>query len=291
SCEQILGCKINFSNANLLDFDQLCEVFKNNKIEAVIHFAGLKSVGESVANPLHYYNNNICGTINLLRAMEKYGVNKIVFSSSATVYGVPQYLPIDEDHPAGNCSNPYGLTKYFNEIIIRDHMKSVNGSYIHLRYFNPVGASESGRIGESPNGIPNNLFPFISDVAVGKLPLVNVYGDDYDTIDGTGVRDYIHIVDLAKGHTQAIKFILSTGCIFNLGTGKGYSVLEVIKVYESVCGRKIPFKVIGRRPGDVACCYADNTLAKKKLKWSPQYDLHKMCKGLYLLYVGEDSWN
>ncbi|KAF1744928.1 hypothetical protein MXB_3040, partial [Myxobolus squamalis] len=239
----------NFSNSTKECITQ-CEKIVGKSIKSVF-----KSVGESVEFPLRYYHNNITGSINLLRAMQEFKVSKIVFSSSATVYGSPKYLPIDESHPIGDCSNPYGITKFFIEKIIEDHIKSINGSYIHLRYFNPVGASESGIIGETPTGVPNNLFPYIADVAAGQRPEINVFGDDYDTIDGTGVRDYIHIVDLAKGHTQAIKLITSTCAIqkvYNLGTGQGYSVIQVIEAYEKACGKPIPYRIVGRRPGDVA---------------------------------------
>lgn len=269
---------------DLLDEKELEKVFKENKIEAVIHFAGLKAVGESVEIPLKYYHNNITGTINLCSIMEKYNVKKMVFSSSATVYGMNNVSPLTEDMPLSS-TNPYGSTKVIIEQILRDIYRSDNQWGISLlRYFNPIGAHESGRIGEAPNGIPNNLMPYITQVAVGKRDKLSIYGDDYDTHDGTGVRDYIHVVDLAKGHLMALKKVFQCHGVeaYNLGTGIGYSVLDVVKNFEKATGRIIPYMITQRRPGDIAACYADPTKANKELGWKAEKDLQDMCR---------DSWN
>ena len=283
--EQITGKKLKFYEVDLLDQPKVKEIFDNEDIEAVIHFAGLKAVGESVAKPLEYYYNNITGTLVLCDVMRKHGVKKIIFSSSATVYGDPAFVPITEDCPKGQCTNPYGQTKSMLEQILTDIQKAdPEWTVILLRYFNPVGAHESGMIGEDPAGIPNNLMPYIAKVAVGKLEKVHVFGNDYPTPDGTGVRDYIHVVDLARGHVCAIRK-LETGCglfICNLGTGKGYSVLDVIHAFSKACGKEIPYVIDPRRPGDIAECYADPTKAKNELGWVAEYGIEEMCA---------DSWN
>ncbi|HEY8443761.1 MAG TPA: UDP-glucose 4-epimerase GalE [Clostridia bacterium] len=280
----ITGKEVKFYQVDLLDKEELEKVFKENSITDVIHFAGLKAVGESVSIPLTYYHNNITGTIYLLEAMRKYGVKNIVFSSSATVYGVPKSAPIKEDAPLG-ATNPYGRTKLFIEHILQDLYKADPSFNIAiLRYFNPIGAHESGLIGEDPNGIPNNLVPYITQVAVGRLEKLRIFGNDYPTHDGTGVRDYIHVVDLALGHLAALKKLASNPgvVIYNLGTGKGYSVLDVVNAFSQVVGRPIPYEFAPRRPGDVAVTYADPSLAKKELGWEAKFDLMKMC---------QDSWN
>jgi UDP-glucose 4-epimerase len=272
-----------FYEADLLDKEALNTIFAENEIEAVIHFAGLKAVGESVNLPLWYYDNNITGTIRLCEVMKEHGVKKLVFSSSATVYGMPERVPIDEECSLG-ATNPYGRTKQMIEEILRDlHVSDHEWSVALLRYFNPIGAHKSGRIGEDPNGIPNNLLPYISQVAVGKLSELSVFGNDYPTPDGTGVRDYIHVVDLAAGHLRALEKILeSTGTeAYNLGTGNGYSVLEVMAAFEKVSGKSIPYKMDARRPGDIGVCYADPTKAKLELGWSASRGIEEMC---------EDSW-
>ncbi|HEY8424366.1 MAG TPA: UDP-glucose 4-epimerase GalE [Clostridia bacterium] len=280
----ITGKEVKFYKTDLLDKEGLEKVFSENQITAVIHFAGLKAVGESVAIPLKYYHNNITGTIYLLQAMQKFGVKNIVFSSSATVYGVPETVPIKEDAPLG-ATNPYGRTKLFIEYILKDaHIADPSLNVAILRYFNPIGAHESGLIGEDPNGIPNNLVPYITQVAVGRLEKLKIFGNDYPTIDGTGVRDYIHVVDLALGHIAALKKLKTNPgvVIYNLGTGKGYSVLEVVNAFSQVVGKPIPYEFAPRRPGDVAASFADPTLAKQELGWEAKYDLMKMC---------QDSWN
>ena len=252
--------------------------------DAVIHFAGLKAVGESVAKPWEYYNNNITGTLVLVDVMKKHGCKNIIFSSSATIYGDPAFIPITEECPKGICTNPYGWTKSMLEQILTDIEKSdPEWSVCILRYFNPIGAHESGRIGEDPNGIPNNLMPYIAQVAIGKLPCLSVFGDDYDTHDGTGVRDYIHVVDLAVGHVKALKKIEEKAgvCVYNLGTGNGYSVLDMVKAFSKACGHDLPYKILDRRPGDVAMCYADPAKAKAELGWEAVRGLDEMC---------EDSW-
>lgn len=283
--EEITGKKVTFYEVDILDREGLCRIFETEKIESVIHFAGLKAVGESVAKPLEYYHNNITGTLILCDVMRTYGVKNIVFSSSATVYGTPAFIPITEECPKGVCTNPYGWTKSMLEQILTDlHTADPEWKVILLRYFNPIGAHESGRIGEDPKGIPNNLVPYITQVAVGKLESLGVFGDDYDTHDGTGVRDYIHVVDLAIGHVKAIEKMnkIHDGVlVYNLGTGIGYSVLDIVKGFEKAVGRPIPYVIKERRPGDIATCYADPSLAEKELGWKAVRDLNKMC---------EDSW-
>ena len=282
--KEITGKDFKVYAVDLLDRDGLDKVFFENDIQAVIHFAGLKAVGESVAVPLKYYYNNITGTIILCEVMQKHGIKKIVFSSSATVYGKPESVPIREDFPLGP-TNPYGRTKYMIEEILRDvYVADDEWSVILLRYFNPIGAHESGIIGEDPNGIPNNLMPYITQVAVGKREKLYVFGNDYDTHDGTGVRDYIHVVDLAKGHLKALeKAMKDKGVeVYNLGTGVGYSVLDVANTFERVNGVKIPYVITDRRPGDVDKCYADPTKAHKELGWKAEKNLEDMCR---------DSWN
>ncbi|QSB49343.1 UDP-glucose 4-epimerase GalE [Parageobacillus toebii] len=277
---EITGKEFPIYNVDLLEKDELEIVFSKHPIEAVIHFAGLKAVGESVAIPLRYYHNNITGTLMLCEVMQAYGVKKIVFSSSATVYGTPERVPISEDFPL-QATNPYGRTKLMIEEILRDLYVSDNEwSIALLRYFNPIGAHPSGRIGEDPNGIPNNLMPYITQVAVGKLPELRVFGNDYPTVDGTGVRDYIHVVDLAIGHVKALEKVMNTTGVeaYNLGTGRGYSVLELVSAFEKVTGIKIPYKIVDRRPGDVAICYADPTKAKEELGWVATRGIEEMCR-------------
>lgn len=286
SCEEslkrvkkITGADFDFYKVDLLDYDATNKVFEENKFDAVIHFAGLKAVGESVAIPLRYYHNNITGTLNLCDIMSKHGVKKLVFSSSATVYGDPATVPITEDFPL-HTTNPYGSTKLMIENILRDLYVSDNEWDIALlRYFNPVGAHESGLIGEDPNGIPNNLVPYISRVAVGTLECLSVFGDDYDTPDGTGVRDYIHVVDLADAHVKAVKKISdSVGVVtYNIGTGTGYSVLDMVKAFSKACGHPVKYKIAPRRPGDIAVCYADPTKAKNELGFEAKKTLDDMC--------------
>ena len=278
--KEITGKEISFYQVDILNRKDLEKVFAENKIDAVIHFAGLKAVGESVQIPLHYYHNNITGTLILCEVMNQYGVNKLVFSSSATVYGVPESVPISETFPLGS-TNPYGRSKLMIEEILRDlHIANPNWSISLLRYFNPIGAHESGRIGEDPNGIPNNLMPYITQVAVGKLKELNVFGNNYPTIDGTGVRDYIHVVDLAKGHLKALDKVLTNPGIdaYNLGTGKGYSVLEIVDAFEKASGKKVPYKIVEPRPGDVASCYADPTKAREELGWVAEKGIEDMCR-------------
>ena len=281
--ERITGQPIKFYELDLLDIEKLQKVFEVEEIDAVIHFAGLKAVGESCVMPLVYYDNNLVGTINLLKCMNKYNVKNLVFSSSATVYGEPKKVPITEKFPL-SVSNPYGRTKLIIEDIIRDiYTSDSSWNMIVLRYFNPIGAHESGEIGESPNGIPNNLLPYVAQVAAGVLDKVKVFGDDYDTKDGTGVRDYIHVVDLAIGHIAAIKKLLTQpGLVtYNLGTGEGYSVLELISSFSKVCGRPIPYEVVQRRAGDIPVCYADSSKAYRELGWKATRGIEKMC---------EDAW-
>lgn len=280
---EITGKSFPFYQVDLFNEHELEKVFIENEIEAVIHFAGLKAVGESVRLPLRYYHNNICSTINLLNIMKKYDVNRMVFSSSATVYGMPERVPISEDFPL-NALNPYGRTKLMIEEILTDLYKSDhNWSIALLRYFNPIGAHKSGMIGEDPNGVPNNLMPFITQVAVGKLPELSVFGNDYPTADGTGIRDYIHVVDLAKGHLKALEKVSSSQGIeaYNLGTGKGYSVLKLIEAFEEATGVRVPYKVVAPRSGDAAICFADASKAKQELDWVAEKGLYEMCK---------DSW-
>ncbi len=281
---QITGKKVPFYKADILDRAGMDEVFEKESIDSVIHFAGLKAVGESVAKPLEYYHNNITGTLLLCDVMRAHNVKNIIFSSSATVYGDPAFIPITEDCPKGKITNPYGQTKSMLEQILTDlHVADPEWNVVLLRYFNPIGAHESGLIGEDPKGIPNNLLPYIAQVAVGKLACLGVFGDDYDTPDGTGVRDYIHVVDLAKGHVKALKKIedKSGVNIYNLGTGNGYSVLQVLKAFEKACGKTIPYAIKPRRPGDIATCYADASKAKAELGWEAEYDIERMCA---------DSW-
>ncbi|MDY5014522.1 MAG: UDP-glucose 4-epimerase GalE [Eubacteriales bacterium] len=282
--EKITGQTVKFYKEDILNEEKLSAIFEYERPEAVIHFAALKAVGESVAKPLAYYTNNITGTLTLLRVMDAHNVRTIVFSSSATVYGDPATVPIREDFPL-SATNPYGQTKLMNEQILRDLYRANNAWKIALlRYFNPVGAHKSGLIGEDPAGIPNNLTPYITQVAMGKRECLSVFGDDYDTPDGTGVRDYIHVVDLALGHIAAVeKLAQMDGGVLtvNLGTGRGYSVLEMVKMFEEVSGKKIPYKITPRRPGDIATCYADPSLAEELLGWKAQRGLREMC---------EDSW-
>lgn len=282
-CE-ITGKRPKFYNADMRDYESLRPVFSENSIDAVIHFAGLKAVGESVAKPWEYYNNNIVGTLNLLRAMKEYGVKKFVFSSSATVYGDPAIIPITEECPLGTTTNPYGETKKMLERILSDFQKANPDWHVMLlRYFNPIGAHESGLIGEEPNGIPNNLMPYIMQVVVGKLPYLRVFGNDYNTHDGTGVRDYIHVVDLAKGHVAVMKkFEAEPGVyIYNLGTGIGYSVLDIVHAFEKANDIQVPYQIVERRPGDIDACYSDPSKAEKELGWKALYDIEKMCKDSY----------
>ncbi len=279
--KEITKKDLKFYKADILDKKALKDVFEQESIDACIHFAGLKAVGESVEKPWEYYHNNISGTLNLLEVMKEYGVKDIIFSSSATVYGTPQFVPITEKCPKGQCTNPYGWTKSMLEQILID-IQAADNEYnvILLRYFNPIGAHKSGLIGEDPKGIPNNLMPYITQVAVGKLDKLGVFGDDYDTPDGTGVRDYIHVCDLAKGHVAAISK-LKEKCglkTYNLGTGVGYSVLDIIKNFEKANGVKIPYEIKARRAGDIDKCYADASLAKKELGWQAQYGIYDMCK-------------
>lgn len=282
--KKITGKDFAFYEADMLDYTATDKIFAEQDIDSVIHFAGLKAVGESCAKPLEYYHNNIDGTITLLRIMREHGCKKIVFSSSATVYGMNNPIPYIETYPT-SATNPYGYTKVMIEQILTDISKADSEwSVALLRYFNPIGAHESGLIGENPNGIPNNLMPYIAQVAVGKLPCLNVFGDDYDTVDGTGVRDYIHVVDLARGHLCAVKYVMEhTGTeAVNLGTGKGTSVLELVHAFEKACGKEIAYKITDRRPGDIAVCYANTDKAKKVFGWEAEYGIDKMC---------EDSWN
>ena len=282
--EQITGKKVKFYEVDLLDQPALKDVFDKETIESVIHFAGLKAVGESVHKPLEYYHNNITGTLILCDEMRKHGVKDIVFSSSATVYGDPAEIPITEHCPKGEITNPYGRTKGMLEQILTDlHTADDEWNVVLLRYFNPIGAHESGLIGEDPKGIPNNLVPYIAQVAVGKLEYLNVFGNDYDTPDGTGVRDYIHVVDLAKGHVKAVKKLTDKEgvSIYNLGTGVGYSVLDVLHAYEKACGKTLKYEIKPRRDGDVAVCYSDSPKAKKELGWVAEKGIEEMCA---------DSW-
>ncbi len=281
--EKITGKRPKLYVCDLLDLEAARKVFAENDIDSVIHFAGLKAVGESVAQPLRYYSHNFGANFNLISAMKEYGVGTIVFSSSATVYGSPESVPIREDFPLST-TNPYGETKLVGERMLRDicnagELKSVS----ILRYFNPIGAHESGLIGEDPKGIPNNLLPYISQTVIGKLEKLNVFGDDYPTHDGTGVRDYIHVVDLARAHLKALDRATSvTGTeYYNIGTGIGYSVFDIVKAFEKACGKKVPYVVVDRRPGDIAECYADPALAKEKLGWQAEFGIERMCEDTY----------
>ena len=282
---EIIGKQIPFYKADIRDAEALTKVFEAEKPDAVIHFAGLKAVGESVSKPLEYYHNNMTGTFILLDVMRNHGCKNIIFSSSATVYGDPAIIPITEACPKGHCTNPYGQTKSMLEEVLMDVQKADNEwNVVILRYFNPIGAHQSGRIGENPNGIPNNLMPYITQVAIGRRPELGVFGDDYDTHDGTGVRDYIHVCDLAAGHVSALKAI-QRNCglgIYNLGTGHGYSVLDVVKAFEKANGVPVKYSIKPRRPGDIATCYCDPTKAKDELGWEAQYGIEEMCR---------DSWN
>lgn len=281
--KEISGIMPKFIKADVRDDEALDLVFKNNKIDAVIHFAGLKAVGESTEKPLDYYENNVCGAICLIKAMKRHGVKSLVFSSSATVYGTPPSVPIREDFPL-QTANPYGRTKLMIEEILRDfHLSDPSWSIAILRYFNPTGAHSSGLMGEDPNGIPNNLTPYITQVAIGKLKELQVFGNDYPTKDGTGVRDYIHVVDLAEGHVKALEKLAKGSGLFtyNLGTGNGYSVLDMVKAFEKASDKKIPYKIALRRSGDIAECFADPALAASELNWKTRYGLEEMAR---------DSW-
>ncbi len=281
--KKITGKDFPFYKVDMLDIDAMEQAFKDHKFDSVIHFAGLKAVGESTQIPITYYHNNITGTLNLLMLMEKYDVNNIVFSSSATVYGTPKTVPIREDFPRST-TNPYGSTKLMIEDILTDVTKAnPKLSVSLLRYFNPIGAHESGTMGEDPKGIPNNLLPYITQVAVGKLKELSVFGNDYDTVDGTGVRDYIHVVDLACGHVKTVEnCTYKPGVhIYNLGTGNGYSVLQIVEAFKKASGADVPYKIVDRRPGDIAECFADPAKAKAELGWEAQYGIERMCT---------DSW-
>ena len=283
--EEITGKKVKFYEADILDVEAMEKIFSEEKIDAVIHFAGLKAVGESVEKPLEYYHNNITGTLNLCGVMRAHGVKNIIFSSSATVYGDPAFIPITEDCPKGSPTNPYGWTKSMIEQILMDLQKAdPEWNVVILRYFNPIGAHESGLIGEDPKGIPNNLVPYIAQVAIGKRAALGVFGNDYDTPDGTGVRDYIHVVDLARGHVKALKKLEpgSGVSVYNLGTGNGYSVFDVLHAYEKACGKELPYEIKFRRAGDIATCYCNADKAKNELGWVAELDLDDMCAS---------SWN
>ena len=283
--EELIGTKIPFHQVDIRDPKGLNQVFEQYHFDACIHFAGLKAVGESVEKPWEYYENNIGGTLVLLDVMRQHGCKNIIFSSSATVYGEPAAIPITEECPKGHCTNPYGQTKSMLEEIMIDIQKAdPEWNVVLLRYFNPIGAHPSGKIGENPNGIPNNLMPYVTQVAVGKRPELGVFGNDYPTPDGTGVRDYIHVVDLARGHVAALKAIeRHCGCaIYNLGTGQGYSVLQLVQTFERVNNIKIPYSIKPRRPGDIAICYSNPTKAERELGWKAQYGLEEMCR---------DAWN
>lgn len=283
--KELTGKDFKFYECDIRDTDGMDKIFKENKIDAVIHFAGLKAVGESCEKPLEYYDNNIGGTLKLCEVMRNNNCKNIVFSSSATVYGMNNISPLKETMKTGGTTNPYGTTKYMIEIILEDLCKADSEWNVTLlRYFNPIGAHKSGRIGENPNGIPNNLMPYITQVAIGKREFLSVYGDDYDTHDGTGVRDYIHVVDLAEGHVKAVDNILEGNKgvqVFNLGTGVGYSVLDIVKAFNKAYGKELPYKIAPRRPGDIATCYSDPTKAKEVLGWTANRGIEEMC---------EDSW-
>ncbi|MGT2681941.1 UDP-glucose 4-epimerase GalE [Streptococcus porci] len=281
--EEVTGKSVTFYQGDIRYESDLVSIFQTHKIDGVIHFAGLKAVGESSVIPLDYYDNNISGTVNLLKVMKSFDCKNIIFSSSATVYGNPHTVPIQEDFPL-SVTNPYGRTKLMLEEILTDlYHSDQEWNIVLLRYFNPIGAHESGDLGEDPRGVPNNLLPYITQVAVGKLEQVGVFGDDYETVDGTGVRDYIHVVDLAKGHVAALqKLVPDSGLsIYNLGTGKGYSVFEMIQAMSNVVGKSIPYQILPRRAGDIATCYADASKAKEELNWEAQFDIQRMC---------EDAW-
>lgn len=280
---QITGKRLDFYNVDIRNAYAMNKIFAENKIDWVIHFAGLKAVGESCAKPVEYYDNNLGGTLVLLQAMRAHGCKRIVFSSSATVYGDPEVLPLTEECKTGGTTNPYGTSKYFQEIMLGDVYKADNDwSVVLLRYFNPVGAHESGLIGEDPKGIPNNLTPYIAKVAIGELKEIGVFGNDYPTPDGTGVRDYIHVVDLAKGHVAAIEKIADSGVYtYNLGTGIGCSVLDVVHAFEKACGRQLPYVIKPRRAGDIAACYADASKAERELGWHAELGIDEMCASLW----------
>ena len=282
---KITGKPVKFYKADILDREALDQIFDKEDIDSCIHFAGLKAVGESVEKPWEYYHNNLTGTLILVDVLKKYGAKNLIFSSSATVYGDPAQIPITEECPKGQCTNPYGWTKSMLEQILTDIQKAdPDWNIVLLRYFNPIGAHESGLIGENPNGIPNNLMPYITQVAVGKLKSLGVFGNDYDTPDGTGVRDFIHVMDLAKGHVKALKKLEDHSglSIYNLGTGVGYSVLDVVKNFEKATGIQIPYEIKPRRAGDIATCYSDASKAKRELGWEAEYGILEMCR---------DSWN
>ncbi|KAL5247365.1 hypothetical protein ACHWQZ_G019289 [Mnemiopsis leidyi] len=284
--EEITGHTIKYYEADILDTPALSEIFSKHDFKFVIHFAALKAVGESVRIPLKYYKTNVGGTVNLVEVMSQHGCKNLIFSSSATVYGTPQYLPLNEEHPTGvGITNPYGQTKHVNECVLGDLAKSdPEWNIVLLRYFNPVGAHKSGMIGEDPKDIPNNLMPYVSQTAIGRRECLSVFGGDYDTPDGTGVRDYIHVVDLAEGHVKALKK-LEESCglkVYNLGTGNGYSVLDIVKAFSKASGKEVPHKIVGRRAGDVASCYSDPSLAKTELGWVAERGLDEMCS---------DAWN
>lgn len=281
--KELTGKDFPFYKADLLDYDAVNRVFEENKIDSVIHFAGLKAVGESTKMPIRYYHNNITGTLNLVDIMEKHNVFNIVFSSSATVYGVPKSVPITEDFPTST-TNPYGSTKLMIENILKDvYLANNKWSVTLLRYFNPIGAHKSGKIGEDPKGIPNNLLPYVAQVAVGKLEYIHIFGNDYPTHDGTGVRDYIHVVDLALGHLKALEHKTNVSGVhtYNLGTGQGYSVLDIIKAFEKACKKDLPYKIEERRPGDIAECYANPQKAKTELGWTATRGIEEMCEDLW----------
>ena len=283
--KEITGQDIPFYQGDVCDEALLDSILNEHEVICAIHFAGLKAVGESVAMPLEYFRNNLLSTLTLCKVLGKHGVKKIIFSSSATVYSGDNEMPLRETSKTGNCTNPYGWTKYMGEQILRDIAKAdEEWSVVNLRYFNPVGAHKSGLIGEHPNGIPNNLMPFISQTAIGKRDHLNVFGNDYPTPDGTGVRDYIHVVDLARGHVAAIKYLLANKGegVFNLGTGTGYSVLDMVKAFEAANGVSVPYEIAARRPGDLATCYADPAKSREVLGWEAQFDQNDMCR---------DSWN
>ena len=282
---QITGKTPVFYEADICDRAAMEKIFAEEHIDAVIHFAGYKAVGESVRKPVEYYTNNLTGTLTLTDVMRGAGVKNIIFSSSATVYGDPAFVPITEECPKGVCTNPYGWTKWMLEQILTDiHTSDPEWNVILLRYFNPIGAHPSGLIGEDPKGIPNNLLPYVAQVAIGKLPCIGVFGNDYDTPDGTGVRDYIHVVDLAAGHVKAIAKLQENAgvSIYNLGTGNGYSVLQVIAAFEKACGHSLSYEIKPRRPGDIATCYCDPSKAERELGWKAQFGIEQMCA---------DSWN
>ncbi|HIJ91190.1 MAG: UDP-glucose 4-epimerase GalE [Desulfobulbaceae bacterium] len=289
--EALTGKSIAFYELDLRDTERLSAVFRENKIEAVIHFAGLKAVGESVSMPLRYYGNNISGTLALCQVMDEHQVKNVVFSSSATVYGDPSSVPITEGFPL-SATNPYGASKLFVEQILQDlHVADNAWNVALLRYFNPVGAHVSGRLGEDPNGIPNNLMPYVAQVAVGRLAELSVFGGDYPTPDGTGVRDYIHVVDLAKGHLKAIERLMADPgvVVYNLGTGKGYSVLDMVTAFEKASGHKVPYRIVDRRPGDIAVCYADPAKAKRELGWQAERGIDEMCRDTWRWQSGNPN--